>query len=132
MYCDSYFNPKKQEASKLLNKYKITKDYKDIEKAFRLDNTNSDICYTISKSILKKKEYSSSNSIIKQILMIGGREKEEYDNLIKIAHVHPTIKITKLTRSSIVLDSEDKDRQKTKSRSFYLNKWCKRQSFSSQ
>lgn len=55
LYCDSYFNPKKQEASKLLNKYKITKDYKDIEKAFRLDNTNSDICYTISKSILKKK-----------------------------------------------------------------------------
>lgn len=59
MYCDSYFNPKKQEASKLLNKYKITKDYKDIEKAFRLDNTNSDICYTFLGYLKEnnKKEY---------------------------------------------------------------------------
>ena len=98
-------------------------EYSEFAKSFSNIKDESEV---LVRAFLKK-EYTSSNSIIKQILVIGGREKEEYENLIKIAHVHPSIKITKLTRSSIVVDSEDKDRQKTKSRIFYLNKWCKRQ-----
>ena len=58
-YCDTFFNSKKQEAVKELSKYKKTNNFKDIENAFRLDNTNSDICYNFLLSLKEsnKNEY---------------------------------------------------------------------------
>ena len=96
-------------------------DYSDFAKTFSSINNESE---TLVKSFLKKEYYSNNKGIIKQILQIGNRDKEEYENLIKTAKHHPRISISNLTRSTVVVDSENKDIDRNKKRSFYQNKWC--------
>ena len=93
----------------------------DFAKTFSSINNESE---TLVKSFLKKEYYSNNKGIIKQILQIGNRDKEEYENLIKTAKHHPRISISNLTRSTVVVDSENKDIDRNKKRSFYQNKWC--------
>ena len=96
-------------------------DYSDFAKTFSSITNESEV---LVKSFLKKEYYSNKKGIINQILQIGNRDKEEYDNLIKTAKHHPRISISNLTRSTILVDSENKEIDTNKNRSFYQNKWC--------